>query len=340
MTTLYFIIAIAFLILIHELGHFFAAKLVGVPIQEFGIGFPPRALTLFTYKETKFTLNWIPLGGFVRPLERPEDEEIPDELFAAAPWKRIFVYLAGPAMNILAAILILAVLSYQSGADLEHIVVTEVVPGTPASEVDMLPGDYILAINDVEVFTGNDLTTEIAKHKGTETKISLLRDESVHAVLLVPRVDHPIDEGPIGIGLIEPSTIVNSITNSVELISFQVQNIASTTVRFVGFKGMFETFDAAVEMDEVQQDIPDGANTMMFVVMVSISLGVINMVPIPLFDGGKILLAIPELFTRKRVPINFHYVVNTIGLVLVVALMIYVNLQDFVNPVEILTPMP
>ncbi|MEN8241048.1 MAG: M50 family metallopeptidase [Chloroflexota bacterium] len=340
MTTLYFIAAIAFLILIHELGHFAAAKLVGIPIQEFGIGFPPRALTLFTYKGTKFTLNWIPLGGFVRPKERPGDEEIPDELFAAAPWKRIFVYLAGPAMNLLAAVVILATLTYQSGSDLEHIIVTDVVPGTPAAAAEMLPGDYILAVNDIEVINGNDLTQEISQNKGIETKLTLLRDETELTVWLVPRAEHPIDEGPMGIGLIEPATILNSITGSVELIGYQVKSIASTSVRFVGFKGMYDTFDTAVEMDEVQQDIPDGANTWMFVVMVSISLGLINLVPIPLFDGGKILLAIPEMITRKRVPINFHYVMNMIGLVLVVVLMVYVNVQDFINPVELLPPAP
>jgi regulator of sigma E protease len=340
MTALYFVIAIAFLILIHELGHYIAARMVGIPIQEFGIGFPPRAISLFTYKETEFTLNWIPLGGFVRPRERPDDEAIPDELFAAAPWKRIFVYLAGPVMNIAAAIIILAGISYQAGSDLEHILVTDVVPGTPAAEAEMMEGDYILSINDIEVESAAELSREVSLSQGKETKITLLRDETEMSVMMVPRTEHPADEGPMGIGLVEPVTMLSSLVYSTEAIGYQITYLATAPVRFVGIKGLFDTFDAAVGMDQVQQDIPNGANTLMFVVSVSISLGLINLVPIPLFDGGKILLAIPEMLFRRRVPINLHYLLNLIGLGLVVVLMIYVNVQDFVNPIDIITPTP
>lgn len=340
MTALYFVIAIAFLILIHEIGHFVAAKLVGIPVQEFGIGFPPRALTLFKFKETKFTLNWIPLGGFIRPQERPDDENIPDELFAAAPWKRIVVYLAGPVMNILAAVIILAVISYQAGSELDHILVTDVVPGTPAAQAEIMEGDYLLAVNDIEVSNANELSREITENRGLETKITLLRDQTEYSIFLIPRVDHPEDEGPIGIGLVEPATVLTSLTYSTEMIGYQIRYLATAPVRFVGFKGMYDTFDAAVSMDQVQQDIPNGANTMMFVISISLSLGLINMVPVPLFDGGKILLAIPEILFRRRVPINLHYVLNLIGLGLVVVLMIYVNVQDFINPIDIITPTP
>jgi regulator of sigma E protease len=340
MTALYFVIAIAFLILIHELGHYIAARMVGIPIQEFGIGFPPRAISLFTYKETEFTLNWIPLGGFVRPRERPDDEAIPDELFAAAPWKRIFVYLAGPVMNIAAAIIILAGISYQAGSDLEHILVTDVVPGTPAAEAEMMEGDYILSINDIEVESAAELSREVSLSQGKETKITLLRDETEMSVTMVARTEHPADEGPMGIGLVEPVTMLSSLVYSTEAIGYQITYLATAPVRFVGIKGLFDTFDAAVGMDQVQQDIPNGANTLMFVVSVSISLGLINLVPIPLFDGGKILLAIPEMLFRRRVPINLHYLLNLIGLGLVVVLMIYVNVQDFVNPIDIITPTP
>jgi regulator of sigma E protease len=340
MTALYFIVAIAFLILIHEIGHYVAARIVGIPIQEFGIFYPPRAIKLFTYKETEFTLNWIPLGGYVRPKERPDDENIPDELFAAAPWKRIFVYLAGPVMNITAAIIILAGISYQAGADLEHILITEVVPGTPAEQAEMIAGDYILAVNDVQVDSAADLSREISLYQGKETEITLLRDETELSVIMVPRTEHPPDEGPMGIGLVEPVTVLSALVYSTEAIGYQITYLATAPVRFVGIKGLFDTFDAAVSMDQVQQDIPNGANTLMFVVSVSISLGLINLVPIPLFDGGKILLAIPEMLFRRRVPINLHYLLNLIGLGLVVVLMIYVNVQDFVNPIDIITPTP
>jgi regulator of sigma E protease len=90
-----FVAALAGLILIHEFGHFVAARLMKIEVEEFGLGFPPRLVTLFTWKETRFSLNWIPLGGFVRP-KGENDPSIPDGLAAANPWKRLFVLFAGP----------------------------------------------------------------------------------------------------------------------------------------------------------------------------------------------------------------------------------------------------
>ena len=124
LTTVYFILALGFLILIHELGHYLAAKIVGIPVQEFGIGWPPRLMTLFTAGGTEFTLNLLPIGGYVRPQERPDDEQIPDELMAAKPWKRIFVLLAGSAVNLVGAVLLLSFAYYQIGANLEHVMVS------------------------------------------------------------------------------------------------------------------------------------------------------------------------------------------------------------------------
>jgi regulator of sigma E protease len=332
-STLYFVFALAFLIFIHELGHLFAAKLVGIPIQEFGIGFPPRIFTLFRSGGTDFTLNWLPFGGFVRPKEREGDEQIPDELMAASPWKRIFMLLAGSFTNLLAAVLMLAFAYYQIGSNLEHILVTSVDAGSPAEEAGLLPEDYIQAINGVEIESIEQLQNLILQNKGKEIEITYLREDQPGIVSLIPRTQYIEGlEGPIGVGLFAPLNFFGAINQSVGFLMYQVQQITSIPFRLVGLKGMFDGFQLAQDMDASETSIASGTNTIWFIASISFSLGLINLLPIPFFDGGKILLALPELIFKRRVPLNLYYLLNIVSLGLVLLLMVYVNVQDFVNP--------
>ncbi len=333
LSILYFVLALAFLILIHELGHFIAAKMVGIPIQEFGIGFPPRVLTLFRSGGTEFTLNLLPFGGFVRPREREGDEQIPDELMAASPWKRIFMLLAGSFTNIVAAILLLAFAYYQIGNNLEHIMITSVDTGSPAEQSGLQAEDYILAINGTEIEDIEQLQMVIRQNKGVEIDLTYIRDGQENTVSLTPRTDYIEGlEGPIGIGLFAPLNFIGAINESVNFLVFQVQQITNIPFRLVGLKGMFDGFQLAQDMDASETSIAAGTNTIWFIASISFSLGIINLLPIPFFDGGKILLAIPELVFKKRVPLNLYYMLNAVSLALVLLLMVYVNVQDFVNP--------
>jgi regulator of sigma E protease len=344
LSTLYFVFALAFLIFIHELGHFVAARIVGIPIQEFGIGFPPRILTLFKAGGTEFTLNWLPFGGFVRPKERPGDEQIPDELMAAHPWKRIFMLLAGAFTNVVAAILLLAFAYFQIGNNIDHVLITSVDPGSPAESAGLLPEDSIQAINGIEIESIDQLQAIVNQNKGTQIDLTYLRDGQSNTISLVPRTDYIEGvEGPIGVGLFAPLTFTGALRESVYFLVYQVQQITSVPFRLVGLKGMFDGFQVAQDMDASEATIAAGTNTIWFIASISFSLGLINLLPIPLFDGGKIILALPELLFKKRVPVNLYYMLNIISLGLVLILMVYVNVQDFVNPsIDLinLTPTP
>ncbi|HSG25132.1 MAG TPA: M50 family metallopeptidase [Anaerolineales bacterium] len=333
LTTLYFIFALAFLILIHELGHFIAAKIVGIPIQEFGIGFPPRIITLFRSGETEFTLNWLPFGGFVRPREREGDEQIPDELMAAAPWKRIFMLLAGSITNLVAAVLLLSFAYYQIGNKLDHVLITRVDPDSPAEAAGLLSEDLITAIDGIEIESIDELQLAISEKNGGPIELTYLRGEQTNTVTITPRTEYnALNEGPIGVGLFTPLNFPGAVAESVNFLVFQVQQITSIPFRLVGLKGMFDGFQLAQDMDASETSIAAGTNTIWFIASISFSLGLINLLPIPLFDGGKILLALPELLFKKRVPLNLYYMLNLVSLGLVLLLMVYVNVQDFVNP--------
>lgn len=333
LSVLSFIFVLAMLILIHELGHFIAAKIVKIPIQEFAIGFPPRILTLFKAGETDFTLNWLPFGGYVRPRERPGDEDIPDELMAAPPWKRIFVLLAGSFTNIVAAVLLLAFAYYQIGNKLDHVLIVGVDENSPAAEAGLLPEDYLVAINGEDIASVDVIQSMIAENKGVPIEVTFQRGDQTGTTTLVPRIDYdPLVEGPIGISLFSPLTMGESIQESVAFLVYQVQQIANVPFRLVGLKGMFDGYQLAQDMDASGSDAAAGSNTLWFIASVSFSLGLINLLPVPFFDGGKILLALPELFFRRRVPMNLYYMLNMVSLGLVILLMVYVNVQDFVNP--------
>ena len=147
MQLLQFILGLAALIFLHELGHFAAARLLKVDVEEFGIGFPPRALKLFEYKGTIYSLNWIPLGGFVR-LKGENDPDVPGGFGSASPWVRLGVLVAGPAMNLIVGIALMALSFYMRGDPAARTVfITDVAPGSPAEAVGLMPGDYFVSAN-------------------------------------------------------------------------------------------------------------------------------------------------------------------------------------------------
>ena len=152
-----FVLGIAALILLHELGHFIAARLLNVEVEEFGIGFPPRIVKLFEYKGTAYSLNWLPLGGFVRP-KGENDPDVQGGLAAASPWVRLGVLFAGPAMNLLIGVILGIILFYSLGDPVQDKVkINYIDPRTPAAEAGLQAGDLFIAVNGQEI----DSTTKL-----------------------------------------------------------------------------------------------------------------------------------------------------------------------------------
>jgi len=201
---LQFIGVLASLIILHEVGHFLACLIFGVKVEEFGIGFPPRITKLFEFRGTEYTLNWIPLGGFVKPLGESQPE-IEGGLAASKPLVRIGVYLAGPIMNLLAAVVIYSIVFSQLGVpDMSVIEVQEIAQNSPAQEAGLLPGDQILSINEYEADSYEALRAEIYAHLGEEIQIEYQRDGNIDLINLIPRENPPENQGAIGIVMTSP----------------------------------------------------------------------------------------------------------------------------------------
>lgn len=331
---LQFIGGIAVLIIIHELGHFVAARLLKVEVEEFGIGFPPRAVKLFEAWGTKFTLNWIPLGGFVRP-KGENDPNVPGGLAAASPWVRLTVLFAGPMMNILLGI-VLAILIIFSLGEPDRVRVASVSPNSPAEQAGLLAGDVILAVNGQEVRGSNELYNQIYDNLGVPITIAYLRGDQTGEVNLVPR-DPPPADGAIGIEMetiVKPTTWGKAIPRGAGMVFDYTRAVLSLPVRIaqgevspeegrpLGYKGMFDVYQ------EIQ-------NPLWFFMIITMSLGIFNLLPIPALDGGRIMLILPEIIIRRRIPPKFENMIHFVGFALLLILLIYINLQDFINPIQL-----
>lgn len=332
-----FVLGIAVLLLVHEFGHFLAARLLNVEVEEFGIGFPPRAVKLFKYKGTIYSLNWLPLGGFVRP-KGENDPSIQGGLAAASPWVRLGVLFAGPAMNLLVGVILGIILFYQIGNPLtDKVIVNLVEPGTPAAEAGLKEGDMFLAVNGNPISDSQTLQENIIENVGKTTEFKIDRDGQILVLTIVPREEYPEGQGPIGVGITNPTSPISFQTAVSRGITATYENIRALLLlpvrlvqgqaspeegRLLGYKGMFDIFRYI-------------QSPLWFFMAISISLGVINLFPIPALDGGRILLTLPEIIFKRRIPAQYENMIHMVGFTLLLFLLIYINVQDFLNPIQL-----
>ncbi len=196
---LQFIIGIGIVIILHEMGHFLVARAFHVEVEEFGIGFPPRLVKLFNLGGTEFTLNWIPLGGFVRP-KGENDPSVPGGLAASSPWVRLAVLFAGPITNLLLGVVIAIILLHSIGEPIMNRVrIQEVVPNSPAAISGLKPGDIITQVDNQPIQSVDKLQAAIQANLGKPTQITYQRGSQSVTITLTPRNPPPPNEGAIGI---------------------------------------------------------------------------------------------------------------------------------------------
>ncbi len=336
---LWFVVALALLILIHELGHFVVAKLLGVEIEEFGIGFPPRIVTLFERGGTKYTLNWIPLGGFVRP-KGEGDPNQPDALKQARPPVRIAVLLAGPLMNILAAVVLLAAIYMMKGVpDTTRVLIYDVAPGSPAEQAGLQPGDILVALNGKAVHTLDDVQRIVQAHRGETLTVVIERDGARHELSVYARPHPPEGQGAMGVVLSYPTRPAGPLTalryGTQGTVAFTKMLLALPArmlsghgqgVRLLGYRGMYQMYQQSRAAD---QSTGGSANTLFFFFQIALSLGLLNLIPIPALDGGRILLALGEWVSGKEVPQRVEVALNFVGFVAVVGLLLLISLREW-----------
>ena len=344
-----FVGALCALIIIHEFGHFIMCRLLKVEVEEFGLGFPPHLLTLFQWRGTKFTLNALPLGGFVRP-KGENDPEVPGGLAAASPWVRLAVYVTGPLSNLLVAILLYAIIFSRLGLPITNqVLILDVSPNSPASSVGLLPGDLILKVNNQIIDSTTALHDAIYANLDQSMALEYQRNGQSAQVSLVPRSQPPEGQGAIGIVMGNPTRAISiaaslplaaqtTYQQSLAILTFPVQlirgQIAPEQGRLVGIKGMFDIYQE-VASTEPTPSVPSGVNVLGFFAMITNTLGILNLLPIPALDGGQMLFVLPELILRRRIPAKYENTIRLVSFALLLILLIYVNVQDFINPIQL-----
>ena len=331
-----FVGGLALLIILHELGHYLVARLFKVEVEEFGIGFPPRLAKIFMAGGTIFSINWIPLGGFVR-IKGENDPNVPGGLAAANPWVRLAVLLAGPLMNLSLGVALSILLFYNLGEPvLDQVQVQEIAPGSPAAQAGLQIGDLILKVDNLDVHSVDDLHEKIYARLGQPVLFTIQRGEQISEVTMTPR-NPPPEDGAIGIIMgypIKPTTLVKAVPVGVAATYEYIRSVLLLPVRIfqgevspqegrpIGYKGMFDIYQ------QIEQPL-------WFFMVITISLGIFNLFPIPALDGGRILFTIPEILFRRRIPQKYENAIHLVGFTMLLFLLIYINLQDFLNPVQL-----
>lgn len=362
---LIFVGVFAGVVLIHEFGHFLAARFLKVEVEEFGIGLPPRALKLFHWMGTDFTLNWLPLGGFVRP-KGENDPNVEGGLAASSPWVRLGVLFAGPIMNLLAGLLVNSILFTQVGIpDMSRVMLYEVTPDSPAAQAGLKADDLILAIDGEKITSDEQFRSLIQSHLDQPMQITVQRGDQTLDVTATPSSSRSAEEGALGILPGSPMVPTQSFIQAIPYGSMytfaQMRQIVSLPVmiirnqltpeegRFIGLKGIYDLFGQAVSRDVQSRETTPPATTtpapveptnftLQIIASLTLTLGIFNLLPFPALDGGRILFVLPEIILRKRVPPEFENVVHAVGFALLLAFMLYINAMDFINPVHINLP--
>jgi len=362
MNILIFIVVLIVLIVVHEFGHFIAAKLSGMRVDEFGLGYPPRAMTIAKIGETSYTLNWLPFGGFVKIYG--EDGEITptagtSRAFSTKPRiLQALVLVAGITMNILFAYALITgalmtgtprALSQDELAFAKNteLAVAGVLPDTPAAIAGLLPGDIILSAEDGHyVFSGADPEkfTEFVSNGGGNTTIALsVRHSDGKEVTLFAR---PV-AGVVTSNPSRPALGVEVATIGIVPLSFGeaiVEGASLTwgtiTLTAEGLWNFFYgIFSFSADFSQVAGPVgiagAVGSASMrgfgyLFSIMaiISINLALINLIPVPALDGGRFLFVLIESVIRRPIKASVARTVNAIGFAFLVLLMIVVTAHD------------
>ncbi|MFZ5906131.1 MAG: RIP metalloprotease RseP [Nitrospirota bacterium] len=348
MTFLSAIILLGVIIFVHELGHFISAKLLGVRVLKFSLGFGPKLLGR-KIGDTEYLLSAIPFGGYVKPLGENPDEELKEEdkpfAFNYQPvWKRFLIVFAGPLFNILCAVVIFF-FSFVGGLPVLTPEIGSVLEDSPAERGGLLKGDRILEIDGNPVEQWDEMTRIIHDNPGKLMTMKIGRDGSSFTVTLAPEkkeVKNIFGEGqsvgligirPSGASFVKreslPDAARESVARTGEIAKLTVISIVKLIQRAIPM----DTIGGPIMIVQMagEQAAQGPLSFFIFMALININLGVLNLLPIPILDGGHILFLGIEAIRRKPVSEKVIAVSQKIGLAIILTLVVFVMYNDIVR---------
>lgn len=384
LTILVFLIILSVLVLIHEAGHFFAAKWFGIKVEEFGYGLPPRAWGK-KIGETLYSINWLPIGGFVKLYGEDEagggsvgirnkelgirnKKDLKRAFFSKPPWQKALVVAAGVAMNFILAVIIYYLFLGISGFKTElplltphkfmgvnqskkiDLTITEIAKNSPAEKAGIKKFSKVLTLNGVQTTDVQSFQKAILSHKGQELRLTLMdmRSNKSYAVKLTPRVNPPKGQGALGVAFGIPIVVLSydtlsqkifsGITHPLNLMSYNFDVLGSLIKISVKEKnagvageavsgpvGIYKVVGNILEIKDMKELLLQLLN---LAGLLSMSLAIFNILPIPALDGGRLFFILIEGITGKKVNPVVEGYIHQVGMMVLLALILLVTLKD------------
>lgn len=356
-TIILFIAILALLVFVHELGHFLMALRMGMRVEEFGFGFPPRAWSRTSPKTgIVYSVNWIPLGGFVK-IKGEDGEQAskdPDSFASKKVWQRFIVLIAGVTMNFLLCATLFAV-GYSiglpqsvsqddivAGRVREHkIQIVNVQAGAPASVAGVQLGDVVVSVDGDDITSTDQLVAYTSSHIGNTIQLMLMREgESLIIPITVGTLEN--GRGGIGVGLVETGIIsypwylaaYKGVETSVRLagqIFSAFGHLIKNLVIGNGTGGLDVSGPVGIAVLTGEVARLGFIYLLQFTALLSLNLAIINILPFPALDGGRIIFVLVEKIVGRPVNRNVEGVIHTIGFSLLMALIIVVTFRDLIQ---------
>jgi len=370
LTIIAFILILGLLIFAHEFGHFITAKKMGVRVDEFGFGFPPR---IFGWKkingkrkffwgnkktkseDTIYSLNWIPIGGFVKIKgEAGERREDPDSFAHKKIWQRGIILSAGVLMNIFLCFILLSVgfslglpqmleedISSLAQVKNRQIQIVSILENSPAQKAKLKSGDAILKIDDKKIDNIKDIQKYIGQREGKDISITIKRGDKKIQKTITPKIIKKGGQAKIGVGLVETGivsypwylAIWQGLKTTIFLIWQMILALYTIIKNLILRSGVSLEIAGPVGIAVITGQVVNLGfiYVLQFVALLSLNLAIINFLPFPALDGGRILFLVIEKIRGKAVDQRIENLIHNIGFSLLIILIIFITYHDIVK---------
>ena len=367
LTFVVFFVTLTILVLAHELGHFIAAKKLGIKVEEFGFGLPPRLLKLGQIGETEYTLNLLPIGGFVRLFGEDGGESVQSSPAPSgagqAPFKvqssefkraffnqtkrvRTVVLIAGVVMNLVLAVVLFSIVYTTIGIPTpsDQVTILGTIINSPADGL-LNQNDRVVEVDGIKVSQSGQFVELIEERRGIEVKLLVIRDEEEKEIAIIPRAEPPESEGPLGVVISDmemkrfpwyqmiPRAIWAGFVEAFSWSKAIIIGLKDMLVRWL-FQGQAPTDVAGpVGIFQITGGVARAGwlAVLQFIGMLSVNLAVINVLPFPALDGGRLLFVAYEAVTGKKARASIEKWSNIVGMVILLTLMLVITINDIIR---------
>lgn len=325
------------LILVHELGHFVTAKMTGMRVDEFAIGFGPKVIS-YRHGETLYSLRIIPLGGFNKIAGMDPEEEQDERSFSAKPLSsRLWVIVAGSLMNFVLPVFLFLVIFLTAGVDTpsNQPIIGSTFPDKPAIKAGLAAGDRIVAVDNKEIASWSEFVNTVQRSSGNTLSISYERQGNIKHISLVPEYDEKAGKGIIGV----MPKVDKYYPGIIESVGMSLKQTYMVTAGMV--VGIFQMITGKVAADVagpigVAQMAGEFAQLgfiplLQFAAFLSINLGLINLLPVPMLDGGHVVTLLLEGLRGKPLARRQMQVIQIIGFALLMMLFLMATFKDIIR---------